>query len=93
MGTCRIPDLIHGIHHRVYRRVIPDRVISPVKIIIYRTGNSDNMYVMLLTEQPGSGKSSIPTNHDQCINSQFLHLLVSFRTSLRRTEFLTTSRL
>ena len=93
MGTCRIPYLIHGIHHRVYRRVIPDRVISPVKIIIYRTGNSDNMYVMLLTEQPGSGKSSIPTNHDQCINSQFLHLLVSFRTSLRRTEFLTTSRL
>ena len=50
MSTCCIPDLIHGLHHRVYRRVIPDRVISPVKIIIYRTGNSDNMHVMLLTE-------------------------------------------
>ena len=93
MSTCRIPYLIHGLYHRIYCRIIPDRVIRPVKIIIYRTGNPYNMHVMLLAKQPGPGKSSIPTDHHQGINSQFLHLLVSFRTPLRCTEFLAAGRL
>ena len=89
MGTRRVAYFIDSIHHGIHRRIVADRVIRTVQVVVYRTGNPHDRHVMLLTQQAGAGERTISTNHHQRVQPILFHLLVSLCTSFHRAEFST----
>lgn len=86
MRTCRIPDLVDSFHHRIHRRIVTDRIIRAVKIIIDRSGYPHNRHIMFLYHLASPGKSSVTPDNYQGIYTMLFQTLVSLSPSFRCPE-------
>ena len=93
MGGCRVTDFIDTFHDRIQSRVVADRDIRAIQVIINRTRQADNRIIELLCKDASPRQRSVTTDGDQSIDTMLHQFVVSLLTAFRRLEFCTTGRL
>ena len=93
MRGCRITDFIDTLHDRIQSRIITDRDIRTIQVIIDRTGQADNRIIKFLRKDTGSGQRPVTADGDQGIDAVLHQFVVSLLTAFRCFELRTTGRL
>ena len=88
-----ITDLIHAFHDRVQGRIITDRRIRAIQVIINRTRQSYDREIKLLSENTRSRQRSVTTDSDQGIDPMLLQLIIGLFSSLGSLELHATGGL
>ena len=71
MGGCRVTDFIDTFHDRIQSRVVADRDIRAIQVIINRTRQADNRIIELLCKDARTGQRSVTTDGDQGVDPLF----------------------
>ena len=70
-----ITNTVYTLHNSVHRRVITNRTVRTIKVVIYRTRQTNTTIIELLGKNHRSRQRAITANNYQCINA-FLHKIV-----------------
>ena len=86
MGIRRLTKSVNCLHCSIHCSIETDRIISICDIQIDRSGNTNNINTKL-GKILSSGKGSVTTDYNQCIDSHLLEDLCRLLLSLYLTEF------
>ena len=90
VGCRRVPDLVHTLNDRVKRRIIADRGICPVKIVVNRARQTDDRGIIFVSELLRAGKGAVTTDDDKSIDSEFHQIVIGLLAAFRSHKLLTS---
>ena len=89
VGRCGIAYFIDGIHNGVQCRIVSDRGVGSIEIVVYRSRQSYDGIVVFGGENARTGQCSVSSDYDKGIYAFFDECVVSDFSSFGRFEFLT----
>ena len=68
MALGGITNTVDTLHNRVHRRVITYRTVRTIKVVVYRTRQTDTTIIKLLCKQHSTRQRTITADDHQSIN-------------------------
>ena len=93
MRRGRIPDLVHRRHDGVERRVVADRQVCAVEVVVDRAREAYDGDVKFVGELPCTRQRSVASDHDQRIDPMGAHRLVGEAATFGGAELWATGGL
>ena len=76
VGVGRVADLIHAVHNRVERRVVTNRIVCSVEIVVDCTRKTDTGEVIFFRQEHSTGQRAVTADYDKGINPFFAKCIV-----------------
>ncbi len=92
LGVSRIAYLVDGIDYRIERRIVTYRRVGAAEVVVDRTGQSDDRYIVLLGEDARTGQRSVAADDNQRIDACRTHVVIGRLAPLGRGELLAARR-
>ena len=88
----RVPNFVDAVQRRVHGRVVANRVIGTVQVVVYGAGRAHRGDAKLLLKNHGPGECAVAANGHQALNAVVHQLVESLLPAFLGHEFLAAGR-
>ena len=87
-----VAQLIHCVHNRIESRVVADRGVGAVEVVVDRAGQTHDGDIELRGKDTRTRQRAVATDNYQCVNAFALHCFVCHLATFGCLELLAASR-